>query len=134
MCLDGSPACAFVDFGSRTCALHGRILSLKQDPHFIHYRTTWPEVPIAKSQPIDDTEELLKKYFTLNLNLSALYEQWSAADANFKKKAPSFTGVRILSQDAWEALICFICSSNNNIARISQMVRLKLTTICVHHR
>lgn len=86
---------------------------------------------IAKSQPIDDTEELLKKYFTLNLNLSALYKQWSAADANFKKKAPAFTGVRILSQDAWEALICFICSSNNNIARISQMVPLALSTTCL---
>jgi len=70
----------------------------------------------------DDTEELLRRYFSLSLNLSALYDQWSEADPNFKKKAPEFTGVRILSQDAWEALICFICSSNNNISRISQMV------------
>lgn len=31
-----------------------------------------------------------------------------------------------MSQDAWEALIGFICSSNNNISRISQMV-------CEHH-
>jgi N-glycosylase/DNA lyase len=31
--------------------------------------------------------------------------------------------VRILRQDPWEALVGFICSSNNNIARISQMVR-----------
>jgi N-glycosylase/DNA lyase len=30
--------------------------------------------------------------------------------------------VRILQQDAWEALVGFICSSNNNISRISQMV------------
>lgn len=72
---------------------------------------------------MDDTEELLRRYFALNVNLTALYEQWSAADANFRQKAPKFTGVRMLSQDAWEALICFICSSNNNIARISQMVR-----------
>jgi len=44
-------------------------------------------------------------------------------DLNFKKRAPKFTGVRILKQDAWEALVGFICSSNNNIIRISQMVR-----------
>ena len=70
----------------------------------------------------DDTEALLRRYFNLGPNLTELYERWSQADANFKKRAPKFTGVRILKQDAWEALVGFICSSNNNIARISQMV------------
>jgi 3-methyladenine DNA glycosylase/8-oxoguanine DNA glycosylase len=115
----------------RTCALHGRILSLKQDPKFVHYKVTWPEKqqePLkppmsAANDPIkDDTEELLRHYFSLYLDLGSLYKQWSEADPNFRKKAPQFTGVRILSQDAWETLVCFICSSNNNIARISQMV------------
>ena len=40
-----------------------------------------------------------------------------------------FAGVRILRQDAWEALVGFICSSNNNIARISQMV----DKLCKHY-
>ncbi len=115
----------------RTCALHGRILSLKQDPKFVHYKVTWPESQLdlptpplsASSNPVeDDTEQLLRHYFSLYLDLGALYKQWSDADPNFRKKAPQFAGVRILSQDAWEALVCFICSSNNNIARISQMV------------
>lgn len=115
----------------RTCALHGRILSLKQDPKFVHYKVTWPDIQsdlptppssVASSAIQDDTEELLRHYFSLYLDLGSLYKQWSDADPNFRKKAPQFTGVRILSQDAWEALVCFICSSNNNIARISQMV------------
>ena len=72
----------------------------------------------------DDTEELVRHYLNLGPNLTDLYEQWSTADKNFKKKAPRFTGVRILKQDAWEALVGFICSSNNNIIRISQMVSL----------
>ncbi len=71
----------------------------------------------------DDTEALVHHYLNLGPDLTELYEQWSTADANFKKKAPKFTGVRILKQDSWEALIGFICSSNNNIIRISQMVR-----------
>jgi N-glycosylase/DNA lyase len=58
-----------------------------------------------------------------------LYEGWALADPNFKKKAPMFTGVRILQQDAWEALVGFICSSNNNISRISQMVE----KLCVNY-
>jgi N-glycosylase/DNA lyase len=69
-----------------------------------------------------DTETLLKHYLNLEPNLTALYEYWSSVDPNFKRRAPKFTGVRILKQDAWEALVGFICSSNNNIVRISQMV------------
>ncbi|KAH7376564.1 N-glycosylase/DNA lyase [Plectosphaerella cucumerina] len=123
------------------CALHGRVLSLRQDPTHLHYRVTWP----GKLEPLspppsthgvvkaeeaeDDTEELLRHYLSLKLDLGSLYEQWSLADPNFKRRAPKFEGVRILSQDAWETLISFICSSNNNIARISQMVH----KLCLHY-
>jgi N-glycosylase/DNA lyase len=77
----------------------------------------------------DDTLALVKHYFNLRLNLGQLYEKWAASDPNFKKRAPKFTGVRILRQDPWEALIGFICSSNNNITRISSMV----ANLCLHY-
>ncbi|EHK15744.1 uncharacterized protein TRIVIDRAFT_228771 [Trichoderma virens Gv29-8] len=117
-----------------TCTLHGRILSLKQDATHLHYKVTWPEQsPISSSKDLpsekDDTEDLLRHYFSLNIDLASLYQQWSKDDPNFREKAPQFTGVRILNQDAWEALICFICSSNNNISRISQMVH----KLCKHY-
>ncbi|OBT82472.1 hypothetical protein VE02_08939 [Pseudogymnoascus sp. 03VT05] len=122
-----------------TCSLRGRVISLKQDPKqdpsHVLYKVTWPSnSPLTKQSPNgkgvkveddsvkDDTEALLRHYFNLGPNLTELYERWSMADPNFKKRAPKFTGVRILKQDAWEALVGFICSSNNNIARISQMV------------
>jgi N-glycosylase/DNA lyase len=108
-------------------------VSLKQDPTHLHYRTIRPIVPpltlpstsvkVDEDEDEDDTEALLKHYLNLTPDLTALYEQWSSVDPNFKKRAPKFTGVRILKQDAWEALLGFICSSNNNIVRISQMVR-----------
>lgn len=110
----------------RVCTLHGRILALKQDPTHLHYKVTWPVQPLtpppSDSSNDDDTEALLRNYFNLNLDLKSLYEHWSEVDPNFKKRAPEFAGVRILNQDAWEALLGFICSSNNNISRISQMV------------
>ena len=135
-----------VDHGSRwrkseddvwSCALHGRILSLRQDSTHLHYKASFlgddqapltppssaPKTTAVWSLEDDDTEALVHHYLNLGPNLTELYEQWSTADANFGKKAPKFTGVRILKQDAWEALIGFICSSNNNIIRISQMVR-----------
>ncbi|KAH7034970.1 DNA glycosylase [Microdochium trichocladiopsis] len=102
------------------CVLHGRLLSLTQDPESVKYKVTWPDK--ANTGLGDDTEALLRHYFSLKYDLGALYKQWSADDANFRKKAPQFTGIRILSQDAWEALVSFICSSNNNISRICQMV------------
>ena len=128
-------------------ALHGRILTLRQDATHLHYRATFPRKPRAqapltpppsspssivselKAADEDDTDALVKHYLNLQPNLTSLYAQWSAADANFRKRAPKFTGIRILRQDAWEALVGFICSSNNNIARISQMVE----KLCRHY-
>lgn len=111
-----------------SCAIHGRLISLRQDATHLHYRAIFPTSKKSSSSKVkqedgeDGTEEFLRHYLNLEHNLEALYEQWSIADANFKKKAPKFTGIRILRQDAWEALVEFICSSNNNISRISQMV------------
>ncbi|KAK1143904.1 8-oxoguanine glycosylase ogg1 [Aspergillus melleus] len=120
------------------CVLHGRLLSLKQDPSHLYYRTyitSKPTTP-APSSPSnftsdtsDTTLALIKHYLNLSSNLTDLYALWSSQDPNFRKKAPQFTGIRILRQDAWEALIGFICSSNNNISRISQMVE----KLCLHY-
>lgn len=118
---------------SWACALRGRVVQLAQDQTHVRYRSIWPDgidtppTPPSTNPPAaddieDDTKDLIQHYLNLELNLSDLYTQWSASDANFRKKAPKFTGVRILRQDAWEALMGFICSSNNNIIRIGQMV------------
>lgn len=118
-------------------ALRGRILSLRQDKSHLHYRSIFPSssnslAPLtppssvasspAKFSAEDDTLTLVKHYLNLSPNLADLYKQWSSSDPHFQKTAPKFTGVRILKQDPWEALVGFICSSNNNIVRISQMV------------
>lgn len=66
--------------------------------------------------------DFLHDYFQLDVSLKELYEQWSAADPNFKSKAAAFQGIRVMRQDPVENLITFICTSNNNIARITMMV------------
>lgn len=122
-------------------ALHGRLLSFRQDATHLHYRaifpSTLPSPPPSNAPSLapsvasdeDDTFALVQHYLNLEPNLARLYEQWAAADSNFKKRAPKFTGIRILRQDPWEALIGFICSSNNNISRISGMVH----NLCKHY-
>lgn len=132
------------------CVLRGRIISLKQDPSHLYYRSyapqsTLPTPPastpsshadLKSNSPgqeslskADETLAIITHYLNLTSNLTELYTQWSDSDPNFKRKAPAFTGIRILRQDAWEALVSFICSSNNNIARISQMVE----KLCINY-
>ena len=49
-----------------------------------------------------------------------MYKEWSEKDGeNFKKIGENLPGVRCLRQDPWECCISFICSSNNNISRIT---------------
>jgi 3-methyladenine DNA glycosylase/8-oxoguanine DNA glycosylase len=85
----------------------------------VYYRAYSPASSRIKA---DDTESLLRSYFSLDVSLRELYAHWSNADSHFKNTALRFAGVRLLRQDPWECLIGFICSSNNNIARITQMV------------
>lgn len=68
-------------------------------------------------------KEMLRNYFQLQHKLKPLYEQWSIEDPKrLAKIAQCIPGVRIVEQDPWECLVSFICSSNNNIPRITRMV------------
>lgn len=95
----------------------------------IHYRSLFPTnhaAAHAEDLKNDTTLQFLRKYFVLDTSLPDLYSFWSARDSNFSKKTSGgtrFGGIRILRQPAWECLIEFICSSNNNIGRIEGMLR-----------
>ncbi|KAI5800663.1 DNA glycosylase [Pyronema domesticum] len=101
-----------------SCALSARILTLQQTPTHLLYHA----IPFSPpGHPT--TEDLLRDYFQLNISLSDLYKKWAAADPHFQRISSSFGGIRMLRQDPWENLVSFICSSNNNISRISGMVQ-----------
>ena len=77
------------------------------------------------------TDEMLVRkelidYFRLDKDLTQLYKDWSSRDPKFKEKISAYplilNGIRVLRQEPVENLFCFICSSNNNIKRITQMV------------
>ncbi|KAI4147848.1 MAG: hypothetical protein LQ341_001710 [Variospora aurantia] len=125
------------------CGQSFRWRKVDDDSTHLHYQAAFPDSTLEPlKQPSqnagltsdsisedDDTAALVHHYLSLSTNLTELYEQWSSVDANFKKKAPRFAGIRVLRQDSWEALVGFICSSNNNIIRISQMME----KLCVHY-
>ncbi|KZC06316.1 N-glycosylase/DNA lyase [Dufourea novaeangliae] len=66
--------------------------------------------------------DILSRYFRLDMSLADLCEKWAAVDEHFQKSLDKTNGVRILNQDVVETVFSFICSSNNNIKRISLMV------------
>lgn len=100
--------------------MQNRVLFVKQDSQNLFYRTEGPG-----NTKISD-RDLVEDYFNLKISLKDLYEEWVAKDAKHFKKV--HWGVRILRQDPWETLCAFICSSNNNIKRISKMVE----SLCTH--
>uniref|UniRef100_A0A8D8WVR4 N-glycosylase/DNA lyase n=1 Tax=Cacopsylla melanoneura TaxID=428564 RepID=A0A8D8WVR4_9HEMI len=96
-----------------------RVWTLWSDPSYLHY-----EVHSQDNPPLDaaTAERILRDYFRLDETLQELYKEWSSKDAFFKKTCAEFVGIRMLNQDLVENLFSFLCSSNNNIARISGMI------------
>ena len=65
----------------------------------------------------------LHRYFQLDYALAPRIARWGEADARCAAVASAIPGMRVMQQEPLECLISFICSSNNNIARITQMLR-----------
>ncbi|KAI8884732.1 DNA glycosylase [Backusella circina FSU 941] len=106
--------------------LKGKLIVLKETSTTILYGHASDE----DEQEIERNKKMLRDYFQLdNVSLQSHYDRWSSIDLNFKKKATRIRGIRVLRQEPWENLISFICSSNNNITRISQMVN----KLCLHY-
>ncbi|CAG0879782.1 unnamed protein product [Cyprideis torosa] len=79
---------------------------------------------IDASLPVSAPDAIKKivTYFRLETSIANLYDKWAKIDPNFKKVCDVFQGIRVLDQEPVENTISFICSSNNNIPRITQMV------------
>lgn len=62
------------------------------------------------------------------MEAAPLYHGWTTRDDRMTRIISTLPGLRIVRQDPVECLFSFICSSNNNIQRIQQMIdKLRLT-------
>ncbi|CAR26622.1 hypothetical protein ZYGR_0H04400 [Zygosaccharomyces rouxii] len=93
-----------------------------------------PEDHILEFASLNESCELktlkdhLIRYFRLDIPLQELhYSDWQKRDARFEEITPH--GMRMLGQEPWETLVSFICSSNNNISRITKMC----SNLCIHY-
>ena len=74
---------------------------------------------------LDITEEEFNgkfvRYFDLDRNYGEIIKGYSG-DENITRAAKSGSGIRIFRQDAFETIISFIISANNNIPRIKKII------------
>ncbi|KAJ3554471.1 hypothetical protein NM688_g3089 [Phlebia brevispora] len=106
--------------------LRDRVVRLRQSVDMLYYRSEYP--PIAHTVAEVESKEAetlawIRDYFQLDIDLLQLHDQWSTRDPIILRLRDDFSGIRILRQDPFECLISFICSSNNNISRITNMVK-----------
>ena len=113
-----------------TFTLSDRIVLLRQYENLIKF--SWIEQNHSTQDNMSSLEleketfNFVLDYFNTGIKLNDLYDQWKEADKLYniginKSVFDNYDGVRILRQDPWETLVSFICSSNNNVKRISKM-------------
>ncbi|KAI0362379.1 DNA glycosylase [Trametes cingulata] len=129
-----TPDQAYQDAGIPTheyrLCLRDRVVCLRQSPDALFYRSVFPPVGSGDSDAREaETLAWIRDYFQLDIDLVKLYQDWSTSDPVFHRLRDRFEGIRMLRQDPFENLISFICSSNNNIGRITKMVK----SLCQHY-
>ncbi len=71
----------------------------------------------------EEFRSLWKDYFDLELDYDAILNEIAGRFPVLQRALPLAGGIRILQQEPWEALCSFIISQNNNIKRISSLVK-----------
>ena len=91
--------------------LDGNIVHVRQDRGDLEYRAH------------TDLESLLISYFRLDEDIDAIYAALSSRDPDMAALAQAYPWLRVLRQpDPWECTVAYICSTRNNVTRISRII------------
>ena len=90
------------------------------DGNLIHVRQVGACLEYRAAAALD---ALLRSYFRLDDDISAVHAELSARDKNIAKLVKKYPYLRVLRQpDPWECTVAYICSAANNVSRISAIV------------
>lgn len=70
----------------------------------------------------NEFEKFWRDYFDLNADYGRYKSKVAKRDAYLRAAVETGSGLRILRQELWETIICFIISQQNNIPRITKCV------------
>lgn len=116
------------------------VVSLEQNPDQINYKVLnsqlvqqqFEECQTGRTSSLELKKlfvRSLESYFRLDYDIDALYLKWFKNDTHFYKTSHKYRGIRLLRQNIPENIFSFICSTNNNVPRISSMVE----ALCEHY-
>lgn len=94
------------DDGAYRGVLRGKLVTLRQRPG-----------ALIVDGPALPKPEQVRDYFDLERDLGTVYA-YLESDPRLHPTLSAYRGLRLIRQDPWEALACFILSSNNNVKRI----------------
>ncbi|OQR97872.1 N-glycosylase/DNA lyase [Achlya hypogyna] len=126
--------CPRSEMGCHITLQSGQVFSWRQiqgqwlgvvDRHVVALREVDADIEYScLNEPEADTklQNVLHSYFRLDDNLSELYHAWMEPEDKFSPAFRSLPGLRLIRQNPLECLFSFICSSNNNISRVTQML------------
>ena len=95
---------------------------LKGVEYYVHSKSAGTKRR-SEAKMKETIEQELTDYLQLSHDMAALADEWSnKGDTRVRVIWDHLPGLRILRQDVVECLFSFICSSNNNIKRITQIL------------
>ena len=91
--------------------LSGNLIHIRQINRGVEYRAD------------SDLDALLRSYFRLEDDIDAIHADIACRDDKVATLVKKYPYLRVLRHpDPWECTVSYICSANNNVARISKIV------------
>ena len=98
--------------------LGGNLIHIRQTADGVEYRVGGRNGERAATVADDET---LRRYFREDDDVIAIYAD-IRRDPKMATIIDEHPGLRLLRQDPWECTVAYVCSANNNIARISAII------------
>ena len=94
------------------------LIHIRQTENGVEYRVGGPDGERSATAADND---MLRRYFREDDDIAAIYNSLSR-DSNLGEMVKKHGGLRLLRQDPWECTVAYLCSANNNIPQITNIV------------
>ena len=91
----------------------GALIRVRQRDDGIEFESDVPEESLKPE---------VQRYFHLDQDIAPIHDALRGVDDRMARLVEQYGGMRILRQDPWECLVAYICSRNNRVKGITEIV------------